>query len=415
MNLEIINIGDELLIGQVVNTNASFLAQELNKVGVVVSKVTTIGDKAQDIETALDLALSNADSVLITGGLGPTKDDITKQVLANYFDTTLIEDNKTLEKIRHYFEQRNLPLTQTNRKQALLPQNADIIENNYGTAAAMCFKKDNKLVFSLPGVPFEMKEMMPEVIKRLQNHYKLSFIEHKTLLVSGIGESFLSDIIEQWEDSLPNFIRLAYLPNAGIIRLRLSAYGNDKNLITSALNEQINKLMPLIKDYFLSFEQSNPSQTLVQILNKIGKTLATAESCTGGNIAHQITLNAGASSVYQGSVVAYSNDIKQCVLGVKPETLSQFGAVSEQTAKEMVRGVMSLLQTDYAIATTGIAGPTGGTSDKPVGTVWICVCDNKGNDRVAKCFFPTNRANFIDRTTTEALLLLLNLLQQDTK
>ena len=413
MNLEIINIGDELLIGQIVNTNASFLALELNKAGVNISKITTIGDKAEDIVAALDLALKNADSVLFTGGLGPTKDDITKQTLAHYFDTTLVEDEYTLEKIRNYFKGRNMPLTPTNRRQALLPQNAVIIENNYGTAPAMCFKKNGKLVFSLPGVPFEMKEILPQVIKRIQNHYKLSFIEHKTLLVSGIGESFLSDIIEQWEDSLPNFIKLAYLPNAGIIRLRLSAYGEDKNMISKALNKEIDKLIPLIKDYFLSFEQDNLSQILTEKLNEIGKTIATAESCTGGNIAHQITTNAGVSSIYKGTVVAYANQAKQDILGVNEQALTQFGAVSEQTAKAMAEGAISLFRTDYAIATTGIAGPSGGTVEKPNGTLYICVCNNKGRFKTNKYFFPTNRTNFVDRATNEAFRLLLDLLKED--
>ncbi|MDR1847165.1 MAG: competence/damage-inducible protein A [Bacteroidales bacterium] len=413
MNLEIINIGDELLIGQVVNTNASYIALQLNKIGINVSKITTIGDKGKDIETALDLALQNADSVLITGGLGPTKDDITKSVLAHYFNTTLMEDSKTLEKVRNYFLQRGLPLTETNRRQALLPQNANIIDNKYGTAAAMCFEKNGKLVFSLPGVPFEMKEIMPEVLKILQEHYRLSFIEHKTLLVSGIGESFLSDIIESWEDALADFIHLAYLPSAGLIRLRLSAYGDDKDLITKELNKQIDKLLPVIKDYFIGFEQNNISQAIAERLMKLNLTLSTAESCTGGNIAHLLTLNAGISSIFKGSVVAYSNEVKQQVLGVKADILQRFGAVSEQTAIAMAKGIISLLRTDYAIATTGIAGPSGGTAEKPVGTIWICVCDSNNHILTANPFFPTNRENFIERASNEAMRLLLKLMENN--
>jgi nicotinamide-nucleotide amidase len=410
MDIEIINIGDELLIGQVVNTNASWLAVELNKTGINVAKITTIGDNAEEIAATLDLALQNADGVLITGGLGPTKDDITKQILADYFGTSLIEDARTLEKVSNYFIQRGLPLTETNRKQALLPQNAVIIANDWGTAPAMCFKKDNKLVFSLPGVPFEMKQIFPHVTKMLKEYYELSFIEHRTLLVCGIGESFLSDIISQWEDSLPDFIKLAYLPNAGIIRLRLSAHGNDHNLIVNELTAQINQLLPLISDYFIGFEQDNLSQTITQRLLQSGKTLATAESCTGGNIAHVITLNAGVSSFFKGGVVAYANDVKQNVLGVKSETLQQFGTVSEQIATEMARGVMTLLDTDFAIATTGIAGPSGGSVKKPVGTIWICVCSRHNGIKTKQMCIPIIRSNFIERATNEALLLLLSLL-----
>ncbi|MDR1005530.1 MAG: competence/damage-inducible protein A [Bacteroidales bacterium] len=409
MDLEIINIGDELLIGQVLNTNAAFVAKRLNKQGIRVVKVTTIGDEPKDITAALDSALANADCVLMTGGLGPTKDDMTKNILAEYFHQSLVEHSGMLKKIEHYFALRQQNLTPTNRKQALLPQNAIIIENNVGTAAGMCFKKGTKLVFSLPGVPFEMAEMMPEVERIIKENYQTGFIVHRTLLLSGIGESYLSDMIQEWEDALPCGVKVAYLPNAGLIRLRLSAYGGDESVLQE-IERQIERLLPLIKDYFIGFEKDNISQTLAEKLISLSANLAVAESCSGGNLAHQITLNQGASSYFKGSVTAYSNEVKEQVLQVKKDVLLTFGAVSEQTAVAMAEGVMRLFDSDFAISTTGIAGPTGGTAEKPIGTVWICVCDNKGNKLTKKCFFPTTRSNFIERTTNEAFFLLLKLM-----
>ncbi len=412
MNIEIISIGDELLIGQVVNTNASFMAQELNKVGLNVNRITTIADDNQEIESSVLAALNNSDCVLTTGGLGPTKDDITKYTLAKLFDSKMIENKDVLENIRNIFNHRNYVLTPTNRLQAQVPEKCKVIENLVGTAPGMCFEKDNKLIVSMPGVPFEMKEMMTKhVIPILLSHYKPSAIFHKTIITQGVGESFLSDKIEKFELALPKYIKLAYLPAANMLRLRLSARGEDQKAIKQELDNQVNKLMPLIEDYFIGFDEGDLSLILAKLLLEKGKTLATAESCTGGNIAHCITINAGSSNYFKGSVVAYSNETKINVLGVDEEAIKTNGAVSEQVAKQMAIGALKKMKTDYAIATTGIAGPTGGSEEKPIGTVWIAIANNKGECIASKHNFFSSRENFINRTTNECFAMLIRLIK----
>lgn len=412
MNIEIINIGDELLIGQVVNTNASFMAKELNAVGLNVNRITTIADDAKEIESSVISALNNSDCVLITGGLGPTKDDITKYTLAKLFDSKMIEDKDVLENIKNIFKHRNFVLTPTNRLQAQVPEKCKVINNLVGTAPGMCFEKDNKLVVSMPGVPFEMKEMMTKhVIPILLSHYKPSAIFHKTIITQGVGESFLSDMIEEFELALPKYIKLAYLPAANMLRLRLSARGEDQKAIKQELDNQVNKLMPLIKDYFIGFDEGDLSLILAKKLLEKGKTIATAESCTGGNIAHSITVNAGSSEYFKGSIIAYSNEIKIRVLGVEEEAINNYGAVSEQVAKQMVIGALKKMKTDYAIATTGIAGPSGGSEEKPIGTVWIAIANNKGECIASKHNFFSSRENFINRTTNECFAMLIRLIK----
>lgn len=408
MNTEIINIGDELLIGQVINTNATFIAEQLNKVGLNVNKVTIIADDDREIELSVSSALENSDCVLITGGLGPTKDDITKYTLAKFFDSEMIEDEGVLANIKKIFDHRGYVLTPTNRMQAQVPKKCRVIENLVGTAPGMCFQKDNKLVISMPGVPFEMKEMMTKnVIPILLSHYKQSAIFHKTIITQGVGESFLSDKIEEFELALPKYIKLAYLPAANMLRLRLSARGEDYNTIKKELDSQVNKLMPLIEDYFIGFDEGDLSLVLAKLLIEKGKTLSTAESCTGGNIAHSITINAGSSNYFKGSVVAYSNEIKINVLGVEENAINNYGAVSEGVAKQMALGAIKRIGTDYAIATTGIAGPTGGSEEKPVGTVWIAIANNKGECIASKHNFYSSRENFINRTTNECFAQLI--------
>jgi len=412
MNIEIISIGDELLIGQVVNTNASFMAQELNKVGLNVNRITTIADDAQEIESSVLAALNNSDCVLITGGLGPTKDDITKYTLAKLFDSKMIENKDVLENIRNIFNHRNYVLTPTNRRQAQVPEKCKVIENLVGTAPGMCFEKDNKLIVSMPGVPFEMKEMMTKhVIPILLSHYKPSAIFHKTIITQGVGESFLSDMIEEFELALPKYIKLAYLPAPNMLRLRLSARGENQKSIKQELDTQVNKLMPLIEDYFIGFDEGDLSLLLAKLLLEKGKTLATAESCTGGNIAHCITINAGSSNYFKGSVIAYSNETKINVLGVDEEAIKTNGAVSEEVAKQMAIGALKKMKTDYAIATTGIAGPTGGSEEKPIGTVWIAIANNKGKCIASKHNFFSSRENFINRTTNECFAMLIRLIK----
>lgn len=405
--VEIINIGDELLIGQVVNTNAADMAKMLNKAGFDVRKTSVIGDEAEIIRSSLQSAMQRAAVVLITGGLGPTKDDITKKVLAEEFDSSLIMNEQVRVHVERYFASKGLPFTPTNAEQALVPDKCRVVFNSVGTAPGMCFEKNGKLVFSMPGVPFEMRTMMPEVIEIMKQHFKSEVVEYKTLLVSGIGESFLSDKLEGFEANLPRGISLAYLPKGGTIRLRLTAKGADRNKVTDMLGKQTELLLASVKDYFMGFECDNLAETLGERLSENGKTVATAESCTGGNIAHLITLVAGSSRYYKGSVVSYANEVKEKVLGVRAGDLQQYGAVSEEVVKQMAEGVKRLLKTDYAIATSGIAGPSGGSDEKPVGTVWIAVAGERGC--VAEKFlFNTTRDNFIERTSNQAILMLLH-------
>lgn len=405
--VEIINIGDELLIGQVVNTNAADMAKMLNKAGFDVRKTSVIGDEAEIIRSSLQSAMQRAAVVLITGGLGPTKDDITKKVLAEEFDSSLIMNEQVRVHVERYFASKGLPFTPTNAEQALVPDKCRVVFNSVGTAPGMCFEKNGKLVFSMPGVPFEMRTMMQEVIEIMKQHFKSEAVEYKTLLVSGIGESFLSDKLEGFEANLPRGISLAYLPKGGTIRLRLTAKGADRNKVTDMLGKQTELLLASVKDYFMGFECDNIAETLGERLSENGKTVATAESCTGGNIAHLITLVAGSSRYYKGSVVSYANEVKEKVLGVRAGDLQQYGAVSEEVVKQMAEGVKKLLKTDYAIATSGIAGPSGGSDEKPVGTVWIAVAGERGC--VAEKFlFNTTRDNFIERTSNQAILMLLH-------
>lgn len=405
--VEIINIGDELLIGQVVNTNAADMAKMLNKAGFDVRKTSVVGDEAEIIRSSLQSAMQRAAVVLITGGLGPTKDDITKKVLAEEFDSSLIMNEQVRVHVERYFASKGLPFTPTNAEQALVPDKCRVVFNSVGTAPGMCFEKNGKLVFSMPGVPFEMRTMMPEVIEIMKQHFKSEAVEYKTLLVSGIGESFLSDKLEGFEANLPRGISLAYLPKGGTIRLRLTAKGADRNKVADMLDKQTELLLASVKDYFMGFECDNLAETLGERLSENGKTVATAESCTGGNIAHLITLVAGSSRYYKGSVVSYANEVKEKVLGVRAGDLQQYGAVSEEVVKQMAEGVKRLLKTDYAIATSGIAGPSGGSDEKPVGTVWIAVAGERGC--VAEKFlFNTTRDNFIERTSNQAILMLLH-------
>lgn len=405
--VEIINIGDELLIGQVVNTNAADMAKMLNKAGFDVRKTSVIGDEAEIIRSSLQSAMQRAAVVLITGGLGPTKDDITKKVLAKEFDSSLIMNEQVRVHVERYFASKGLPFTPTNAEQALVPDKCRVVFNSVGTAPGMCFEKNGKLVFSMPGVPFEMRTIMPEVIEIMKQHFKSEAVEYKTLLVSGIGESFLSDKLEGFEANLPKGISLAYLPKGGTIRLRLTAKGADRNKVTDMLDKQTELLLASVKDYFMGFECDNIAETLGERLSENGKTVATAESCTGGNIAHLITLVAGSSRYYKGSVVSYANEVKEKVLGVRAGDLQQYGAVSEEVVKQMAEGVKKLLKTDYAIATSGIAGPSGGSDEKPVGTVWIAVAEERGCV-AEKFFFNSTRDNFIERTSNQAILMLLH-------
>ncbi len=403
MNIILINIGDELLIGQVVNTNASRMSAYLNEHGMAVRKVLTVADDEREILSALTSSIAEADAVIITGGLGPTKDDITKAVLCRFFDTELQLHEPSLRAVEAYFASRGYALSDTNRHQAELPACCVPLSNRWGTAPGMWFEREGRIVVSLPGVPFEMRGLMrEEVVPRLQQHFSVEQILHKNILTFGIGESYLSDKIETWELALPTNVRLAYLPADGIVRLRLSARGDDMAVLKKTLNEEIEKLRALIGEYIFGYDDDTLEQVVGRLLAESGKTLSTVESCTGGLIAHKLTSVAGASAYYKGGVVAYANEAKEQFVGVCPETLAEHGAVSRATAEQMAVGCRERFATDFAVATTGIAGPSGGTAEKPVGTVWIAIADATGVE--AQCFqFGNDRQRTVVRAANQAL------------
>ena len=413
MKATILNIGDELLIGQVVNTNASRMAQMLVAAGIDVCGTYVIGDNADDIKYYLRHCIEKSDVVLMTGGLGPTKDDITKKTLCELFDSELYENEEALANIKRIFEARGYELTPINRQQAWVPRCCTMINNVLGTAPCMWFGESpltikgdpplsmsGKVLVSMPGVPFEMVNLMEtEVIPRLQRHFRTDQIVNKNILIQGIGESFLSDLIEPWELALPKNIRLAYLPQAGMLKLRLTARGghDERLLLEQQIADAMKSLYPIAGQYIVGEDLESLPELVAYTMKKEGKTLATAESCTGGTLAHQLTAMAGASEYFRGGVVAYSNEVKECALGVRHETLVAHGAVSEETVREMAAGARERLGADYAVATTGIAGPGGGTPEKPVGTVWIAVAGPDGvTAKLLK--FGDRRAQTIERT-----------------
>ena len=407
MLAEIIAIGDELLIGQVVNTNASWMANLLNLHGIKVYQVTAISDSKEHILSALETAAKRADIILITGGLGPTKDDITKATLCDYFNVKLRFDAEAFEDVEHVFKIRGSKVTEINRKQAEIPENCIALRNKNGTAPGMWFDEKDKVYVSMPGVPYEMMAIMTDdVIPRLEKKFKLPVIMHKTVLTQGIGESVLAEKIADWEDSLAaDNIKLAYLPSPGMVRLRLSTSGKDKTSLKEIIDRKVKELIPLAESYIYGYDDDTLEGIVGSLLHQKGKTLSTAESCTGGYIAHLITSIPGSSEYFKGSVISYANEIKMNMLGVKAETLEQYGAVSQQVVEEMVAGAAQRLNTDYSIAVSGIAGPGGGTPDKPVGMVWIAI---KTPTRLfSKRFqFGDNRERNIRVTTITALNLL---------
>ncbi len=406
MKAEIITIGDEILIGQIVDTNSAWMGQQLNLLGIEVYQVTSVHDNHDHILKAFSEAEQNADLVLITGGLGPTKDDITKKCLCEYFDTELIFHPEVLEHVRSLLSSRNVVINQLNQDQALLPASCTVLHNSAGTASGMWFKRNNTIFVSMPGVPFEMEAIMTEeVFPRLTKLGITQSIVHKTVLTIGLPESMLAEKIEKWEDALPDFIKLAYLPNQMMVRLRLSGYGTDEAAITDEIDKQVKELLTIIPELVFGFDDDNLGVALGRMLVESGKTLALAESCTGGNIAHFMTSNAGSSAYFKGGVVAYSNEIKNRLLEVPTELLESFGAVSQEVAEAMALGAQKALNTDYAVSTTGIAGPDGGSDEKPVGTVWITVAGPSGV--TSKIYiFKHNRERNIIRTTHTALNLL---------
>ena len=414
MKATILNIGDELLIGQVVNTNASHMAQMLIAAGIDVCGTYVVGDNAQDISSYLRHCLDRSNVVLMTGGLGPTKDDITKKVLCDFFDSQLYENEEALNNVKRIFAARGYELTPINRQQAWVPRCCTMINNVMGTAPCMWFEHEGKVLVSMPGVPFEMVNLMEtEVVPRLQKYFRTDQIINKNILVQGIGESFLSDLIEPWETTLPATIRLAYLPQAGMVKLRLTARGShdQRPLLEQQIADAVERLYPLAGQYIVGEDLESLPELVAYTFTKHHITLATAESCTGGALAAQLTALAGASEYYRGGVVAYCNEVKECALGVQHQTLQAYSAVSEQTVGEMAMGVRSRLGADYGVATTGVAGPSGGTKDCPVGTVWIGIAGPDGQLVTKLLHFGDRRAQTIERTTHAVWAELIKLVK----
>lgn len=413
MEVSVIVIGDELLIGQVVDTNSGWIARHLNQFGWSVKTVQVISDSAEEILKAIDRAFEQTDIVLTTGGLGPTKDDITKFAMCQYFGGEMVLDQDTLKNVEKIVAERHLSMNSLNESQALVPTSCRVIQNQVGTAPIMWFEKNNKVLVAMPGVPYETETMMqcevlPQLLRRFETNEN---IEHRTFIVIGYAESALALKLESFENELPSYIHLAYLPKPGIVRLRLTGTHNNSEMLKCEMDELTVKLDAILGDSIISHVDKSISAILGEKLREQSMTFATAESCTGGNIAHQITSIAGSSDYYVGTVVSYSNKVKHELLNVSKSDLQTYGAVSEPVVKQMVTGICELLGSDCAVATSGIAGPGGGSEEKPVGTVWIAA---KVRDKIiTQCkHLPGSRDRVIERATTEAQIMLLNLLHQ---
>jgi len=423
INTSIITIGDELLIGQVIDTNSAWIAQELNKIGVWINRRVAVGDVRDEIWNALDEESRHANLVLITGGLGPTADDITKPILCEYFGGKLVINEQALENVKSIFQRYlNRPLLESNLKQAEVPDVCTVIQNKRGTSPGMWFdqkpangEKAGKVFISMPGVPHEMKGMMADyVLPRLPEVFNLSAVVHRTLLTAGIGESFLADRIKEFELALPPHIKLAYLPKLGMVRLRLTATGKGKEKITAEADELFKKLQQQLQDVMVINEDKTLQEAIGKMLAAKNKTLSTAESCTGGYIAHLLTSVPGSSRYFMGGVVSYANAVKENVLHVDEDTLNDAGAVSEETVWQMAHGVKALMKTDYSIAVSGIMGPGGGTEQKPVGTVWIAV-SGKSKTLTQKIFVRYRRLINIENTAIQALIMLRRFILEEKK
>ena len=400
-----ISIGDELLIGQVINTNAAWLGEHLSDAGFQLDSTLTIGDSEKAILEAFE-ACMDADLVLVTGGLGPTADDITKPTVCKFFDTELAFCQAAYDNVVSLFQRRGFQMSERNRSQAMLPETCRYIPNTYGTAPCMWLEKKGVVFAFMPGVPFEMKGIFTdELLPRIKERFHAVPYEKRVIMTTGIGESFLADKIKEWEDALPDFLSLAYLPQHGMVRLRLSGRHEDAGLLHATLDDQVEKLTRLISEYIFAMQDQPIERTVFDLLNNKGLTFATAESCTGGNIAHVITLIPGSSEVFKGAAVTYATAMKTKVLGVSSETIEKYSVVSQEVVERMALGVRDLMEADFGVATTGIAGPSGGTEENPVGTVWIGVASQNGV--VSKRFnFGKDRENIINRATIAAYEML---------
>lgn len=413
----LINIGDELLLGQVVNTNASFIGQQIALAGFPLTNVITIGDDAEAIRSALNQAFSTSNLVIMTGGLGPTRDDITKKVVCEIFNRNLVLDEQVLSHVTKLFEARGMELTETNRQQALVPEGSTVLFNTLGTAPGIWMEEQGKVLILLPGVPFEMEKLLnDEVLPRLSQRTKSQNVAYKVLSCTNIAESTLSDLLSDFENELPETLKLAYLPKPGIIRLRLTLQEEGQNTNTALLNEHFAKLKKVVGSYAFTDEDIEIQEVVGRLLRKTGQQVATAESCTGGRVAHLITSVPGSSNYFQGSLVSYSNDVKRDLLNVREDNLKRRGAVSEEVVSDMALNTMGLFEVDYAIATSGIAGPDGGTPQKPVGTVWIAIATPVR--LVTKEFHfgsHTGRAQIVERAAHAALNMLRIEIEKDIR
>ncbi len=406
MKASIITIGDELLIGQTIDTNSAWMGAELSKSGFDVYRITSVHDKREDILYALNEALGKTDVALVTGGLGPTSDDITKQTICEFFNTYLVSDDEVLRMIQYMMSRRNFPMNENNKRQAEVPASCRVLKNAVGTAPGMWFEKDGTIYIFMPGVPFEMKHLMTEyVLPELNKLFTSQIIIHRNIMTYGVSEAQLAENLTGFEAGLPDNIKLAYLPAWGIIKLRITGTGTEKELILNKVNDQVSKLYKTIPDLIYGENEESLEMVIGKLLKSNDKTVCTAESCTGGQIAHMITSIPGSSSYFKGSVVAYANSVKADLLGVSQDSINSYGAVSEQVVKEMASGARILLQTDYAVATSGIAGPDGETQEKLIGTVWIAIATEKGTVTEKRVFGNDRIAN-ISRFSIAALNLL---------
>jgi nicotinamide-nucleotide amidase len=403
---EIVTIGDEILFGQITDTNSQWLGEQLSLIGIKLKRKISVGDELSELLKIFQESESRADIIILTGGLGPTSDDITKPALCQYFGCGLKMDKEVLAHVSDFFTRRNRPMLEVNKQQAAIPELSTILFNRLGTAPGLWLERGGKVFISLPGVPYEMKEIMTSGgFSKLVETFHPPVIVHKVIHTVGIGESFLAEMIKEWEANLPTHIKLAYLPSLGLLKLRLTAKGNDKIVLEQELENQTELLQPYIAPYIFGYDATNLEQAIGQLLIKKGLTIATAESCTGGSIASLLTSISGSSAYFIGSVVAYSNEVKSNLLGVKTDTLTEHGAVSEQTIREMADGIRQKLGADIGVATSGIAGPTGGTPEKPVGTIWIAYSD-KHKTVTKKLQLTSERSLNVKITTVQVLNLI---------
>lgn len=410
---EIVTIGDEILIGQVVDTNSAWIASKLNEAGIRVKQITSVSDDKSHILEGLKSASKRAQVILITGGLGPTKDDITKITLAEFFRVGFKRDEATLANVARIFERYNRPLLEANIRQADVPENCTVLLNKNGTAPGMWFNSEGIIYVSMPGVPFEMKYLIEEeVLPRLRKELLLDSIVHRTILTAGLGESFLAERISSIEDSLPAHIKLAYLPSLGQVRLRLSAYGGNEASLKAEIQTYLEKIVNELDAFVVTTEDIPLEKAILDFMEEKGLTLSVAESCTGGFLSHLLTKHAGSSAVFLGGGVTYSNELKITILDVSADALNEYGAVSEEVVKEMACGSINKFNSNYSVAISGIAGPGGGTEEKPVGTVWIAVA---GKKRVItkKFLFGSRRLQNIERAAVNALTLLFHILKEE--